>query len=84
MRNTKNSSDANNIDLKFFKLRKCVDNGDANYEHSTTKNMLADPLTKGLRPINSNRHIEHIGILIFFFLMHIMRVIDIWLYLILQ
>ena len=54
---TKNTRGAKYIELKYFKLRGWVDNGDIEVVHITTDKMLADPLTKGLRPVDFNKHI---------------------------
>ena len=62
-KNTKNSGGAKSVDLKFFKVREWIDNGDVLYKHIATSNMLADPLTKGLRPVEFDKHVEHTGVL---------------------
>ncbi|XP_027118632.1 uncharacterized protein [Coffea arabica] len=47
----KNSGGAKYIGLKFFDARKWADNVDVLYENIATTNMLANPLTKELRPV---------------------------------
>lgn len=62
-KNAKNFGGAKYIDLKFFKVREWVDNGDVVYEYIGTSNMLADPLTKGLRPVEFDKHVADMGVL---------------------
>ena len=48
--------------MKYFKLRGWVDNGDIEVVHITTDRMLVDPLTKGLRPVDFNKHVLQMGL----------------------
>ena len=61
-KSTKNTGEAKYIELKYFKLRGWVDNGDIEVVHITTDRMLADPLTKGLRPVVFNKHVLQMGL----------------------
>ena len=64
-KSTKNTGGAKYIELKYFKLRGWVDNGDIEVVHITTDRVLADPLTKGLRPIDFNKHVLQMGLLMY-------------------
>ena len=61
-KSTKNTGGAKYIELKYFKLRGWVDNGDIEVVHITTDRMLADPLNKGLRPVDFNKHVLQMGL----------------------
>ncbi|XP_038973278.1 secreted RxLR effector protein 161-like [Phoenix dactylifera] len=65
-KNTNNSGGAKYIDLKYFKIREWVNNNDLYYEHIAIEDMVADPLTKGLRPIDFVKHVEHMSLLMSF------------------
>ena len=41
-------------------------NGDIIVKHIVTNSMIADLLTKGLRPIFFSRHVESMGVMVFF------------------
>ena len=51
------------IELKYFKFKACVDNGDLEITHISTNSMLDNPLIKGLTPIDFNKHVLKMGIL---------------------
>ena len=61
-KSTKNTGGAKYIELKYFKLRGWVDNGDIEVVHITTDRMLADPLTKGLRLVDFNKLVLQMGL----------------------
>ena len=61
-KSTKNTGGEKYIELKYFKLRGWVDNRDIEVVHITTDKMLADPLTKGLRPVDFNKHVLQMGL----------------------
>jgi hypothetical protein len=48
--NNKSSGDSKHIDLRYLIMRERVPNHTINLEHIGTKEMLTDPLTKGLPP----------------------------------
>jgi hypothetical protein len=48
--NNKSSGDSKHIDLRYLIMRERVPNHTINLEHIDTKEMLTDPLTKGLPP----------------------------------
>ena len=50
-KNNKSSKGSKHIKLKYLTVRDLVKNEDIMVQHIDTTNMLADPLTKGLRPI---------------------------------
>ena len=62
-KNNKSSKGSKHIELKYLIVRDLVKNEDIMVEHIDTTNMLADPLTKGLRPITFQRHVFIIGII---------------------
>ena len=62
-RNKKSFSRSKYFDLKYLTIRDLVKKGDITVEHIDIESMLADPLTKSLRPICFIKHIENMGIL---------------------
>ena len=62
-KNNKISSGSKNIDIKYLSVRGLVKKGDIMIEHINTEAMIADPLTKGVRPVAFNNHAENMGIL---------------------
>ena len=55
--NNKSSKGSKHIEIKYLIVRDLVKNEDIMVKHIDTTNMLADPLTKGLRPITFQRHV---------------------------
>ena len=55
--------DLNVFELKYLTVRDLVKKGDITVEHIDTESMLADPLTKSLRPICFAKHVENMGVL---------------------
>ena len=62
-KNNKSSKGSKHIELKYLTIRDLVKNEDIMVEHIDTTNMLADPLTKGFRPITFQRHVFNMGII---------------------
>ena len=56
-KNNKSSKGSKHIKLKYLTIRDLVKNEDIMVEHIDATNMLADPLTKGLRSITFQRHV---------------------------
>jgi hypothetical protein len=50
------------LELKYLTVRDFVKKNDIIVEYIGTNFMLADPLTKGLRPIVFKNHVENMGI----------------------
>lgn len=61
-KNNKTSSGSKHLELKYLTVRDLVKEGAIVVEHIDTDSMLADPLTKGLRPVVFKRHVENMGI----------------------
>ena len=61
-KNNKTTSGSKHLELKYLTVRDLVKNGDILVEYINTDSMLADPLTKGLRPMVFKRHVESMGI----------------------
>lgn len=62
-KNNKTTSVAKHIRIKFLVVRVMVEDNEIEVEHLSTKEMIADPLTKGLRPIVFSKHVENMGII---------------------
>ena len=60
--NNRSSNAAKHIDIKFYVVKDKVRNHAIILEHLNTKNMLADPLTKGLPPIVFREHLADMGL----------------------
>jgi hypothetical protein len=61
-KNNKRSNGSKHLDLKYLSVRGFVKKGYIIVEYISTDSMLADPLTKGLKPIDFKRHVENMGI----------------------
>jgi hypothetical protein len=61
-KNNKTSSGSKHLELKYLTVRDLVKDDTIVVEHIDTNSMLADPLTKGLRPIVFKSHIGNMGI----------------------
>ena len=61
-KNNKTSSGSKHLELKYLTVRDFVKKNDIIVEYIGTNFMLADPLTKGLRPIVFKNHVENMGI----------------------
>ena len=55
--NNKSSGDAKHIEIKFYVVKKQVQDQIIHLEYMSTKKMLADPLTKGLPPNVFREHL---------------------------
>ena len=61
-KNNKASSGSKHLELKYLTVRDLVKEGNIVVKHIDTNSMLADPLTKGLKPIVFKSHVENMGI----------------------
>jgi hypothetical protein len=61
-KNNKTSSGSKHLELKYLTVKDLVKDGTIVVEHIDTNSMLADPLTKGLRPTVFKSHIGNMGI----------------------
>jgi hypothetical protein len=61
--NNKSSGASKHIDLRYLVVRKRVQNHTINLEHIGTKEMIVDPLTKGLPPYIFEEHVASIGLM---------------------
>jgi hypothetical protein len=61
--NNKSSDAAKHIDIKYFIVKDRVQDQTTEIEHISTKQMLADPLTKGLPPNIFRDHVTSMGLL---------------------
>jgi hypothetical protein len=61
--NNKSSDAAKHIDIKYIIVKDRVQNQTVEIEHISTKQMLADPLMKGLPPNIFRDHVASIGLL---------------------
>ena len=59
---TKSSGAAKHIDIKFYAVKKQVQDETICLEHIRTDKMLADPLTKGLPPNVFREHLAGMGL----------------------
>ena len=62
-KNNKNSNGSKHIEIKYLTVRDLVRKGNIIIEHIDTEQMMADPLTKGLRPITFSRHVSNMGVI---------------------
>jgi hypothetical protein len=61
--NNKSSDAAKHIDIKYFVMKDRVQDQTVEIEHISTKQMLADPLTKGLPPNIFHDHVAGMSLL---------------------
>lgn len=59
-KNNKTTSASKHTRIKFLVVREMVEIEEIDVEHISTKEMIANPLTKGLRPITFTKHVENI------------------------
>ena len=50
------------MEVKYLTIKEKVQNGDVAVEHISTDDMIAYPLTKGLRPCVFDRHVINMGL----------------------
>ena len=60
--NNKSSNASKSIDIKYYVVKDKVQDQTISPEHIRTKDMLADPLTKGLPPNVFKEHIAGMGL----------------------
>jgi len=58
----KSSGAAKHIDIKFYIVKKKIQDHIISLEHISTKKILADPLTKGLPPSMFREHVADMGL----------------------
>ena len=51
------------MEIKYLTVKDLVKKGDIVIEHIRTESMLADPLTKGLKPITFKEHVVNMGVI---------------------
>jgi len=61
IKNNKSSSGSKHIEIKYLSVRDLVKKCDIIVEHINTQVMVADPLIKGLRPVDFKRHVVNMG-----------------------
>ena len=61
--NNKSSNTSKSIDIKYYVVKDKVQDQTISLEHIRTKDMLADPLTKGLPPNVFKEHIASMGLM---------------------
>lgn len=61
-KNNRTTSASKHIRIKFLVVREMVEDKEIEVEHISTEEMIAGPLTKGLRPIVFTKHVENMGI----------------------
>ena len=62
-KNTKSTSRSKHIDVKFYFVKEKVAESLIDIKHMSTKDMLADPLTKGLPIVVFQEHVSQMGLL---------------------
>ncbi|RVW43546.1 Retrovirus-related Pol polyprotein from transposon TNT 1-94 [Vitis vinifera] len=65
-KNNKISTGSKHMEIKYLTVKDLVKKGDIVIEHIRTMSMLADPLTKGLKPITFKEHVVNMGVIKFF------------------
>ncbi|GAV63776.1 hypothetical protein CFOL_v3_07294 [Cephalotus follicularis] len=60
--NNKGITGSKHIEIKYLTIKEKVKNGDVTVEHISTDDMVADPLTKCLRPCVFERHVASMGL----------------------
>ncbi|KAI5426170.1 hypothetical protein KIW84_031847 [Lathyrus oleraceus] len=77
-KNNKTSSGSKHLELKYLTIKDLVKKNDIVVEYIDTDFMLAGPLTKGLRPIVLNNHVESMGIVSSFDVLVLLRPLCLW------
>ena len=63
-KNNKISTGSKHMEIKYLTVKDLVKKkGDIVIEHIKTKSMLANPLTKGLKPITFKEHVVNMGVI---------------------
>ena len=60
--NNRGLKGSKHMEVKYLTIKEKVQNGDIAVEHISTDDMIADPLTKGLRPCVFDRHVINMGL----------------------
>ena len=60
--NNRGLKGSKHMEVKYLTIKEKVQNGDVAVEHISTDDMIADPLTKGLRPCIFDRHVINMGL----------------------
>ena len=60
--NNRGLKGSKHMEVKYLTIKEKVQNGDVVVEHISTDDMIADPLTKGLRPCVFDRHVINMGL----------------------
>ena len=60
--NNRSLKGSKHIEVKFLTIKESVQKGDVAVEHVFTDDMVADPLTKGVRPCVFERHVISMGL----------------------
>ena len=60
--NNRGLKGSKHMEVKYLTIKEKVQNGDVAVEHISTDDMIADPLTKGLRPCVFERHVINMGL----------------------
>ena len=60
--NNRGLKGSKHMEVKYLTIKEKVQNGDVAVEHISTDDMIADPLTKGLRPCVFDRHVIDMGL----------------------
>ena len=61
-KNNKISMGSKNMEIKYLTVKDLMKKGDIVIEHIRTESMLADPLTKGLKPKSFKEHDVNMGV----------------------
>ena len=62
-KNNKISAGSKHMEIKYLTVKDLVKKGDIVIEHIRTEFMLADPLTKCLKPITFKEHVVNMGVI---------------------
>ena len=60
--NNRGLKGSKHIEVKYLTIKEKVQTGDIAVEHISTYDMIAHPLTKGLRPFVFDRHVINMGL----------------------
>ena len=60
--NNRGLKGSKHMEVKYLTIKEKVQNDDVAVEHISTDDMIADPLTKGLRPCVFDRHVINMGL----------------------
>ena len=60
--NNRGLKGSKHLEVKYLTIKKKIQTGDIAVEHISIDDMIADPLTKGLRPCIFDRHVINMGL----------------------